>query len=259
MRCVSRAGRAISRATAAGASPSQPSEKITTTAPRTIPRHPKRLLNSARRRPMRVPPDQSDAVAPARRRTVSASVCRSAAVSRVSLGSRVAKTNASAAAPAAARGRSLGQARVRGSIEPEMSQSSTGRRRRVVARRRTGRTGSPGFVGAMGSRRTHEERLRGLRETALTDGEPARLCSPIGLHIGLRRPAHRRTYSAGDRSVHRRPDRRPQPRRLRQPPQPHLRPRPRHSPGAGHKLTNSPTRTYGMDYRESPELRGGRR
>jgi xanthine dehydrogenase accessory factor len=44
------------------------------------------------------------------------------------------------------------------------------------------------FVGAMGSRRTHEDRNRRLREIGLTDGELSRLRSPIGLDLGARTP-----------------------------------------------------------------------
>ncbi|MFI0815906.1 XdhC family protein [Streptomyces sp. NPDC021098] len=44
------------------------------------------------------------------------------------------------------------------------------------------------FVGAMGSRRTHEDRTRKLREVGLTDRELARLRSPIGLDLGARTP-----------------------------------------------------------------------
>ncbi|MFC9897506.1 XdhC family protein [Nocardia sp. NPDC127579] len=46
-----------------------------------------------------------------------------------------------------------------------------------------------GYVGAMGSRRTHAERLARLREIGLTEGELARLRSPIGLDLGGRTPA----------------------------------------------------------------------
>ncbi|MER5883384.1 XdhC/CoxI family protein [Streptomyces sp. NPDC001941] len=44
------------------------------------------------------------------------------------------------------------------------------------------------YVGAMGSRRTHEDRLRRLREVGLTEPELARLRSPIGLDLGGRTP-----------------------------------------------------------------------
>lgn len=45
-----------------------------------------------------------------------------------------------------------------------------------------------GYIGAMGSRQTHDERLARLREQGLTDGELARLHSPIGLDLGARTP-----------------------------------------------------------------------
>ena len=45
-----------------------------------------------------------------------------------------------------------------------------------------------GYVGAMGSRRTHDDRLRRLREAGLTDAELSRLASPIGLDLGARTP-----------------------------------------------------------------------
>ncbi|MGW2113038.1 XdhC family protein [Streptomyces sp. NPDC001948] len=44
------------------------------------------------------------------------------------------------------------------------------------------------FVGAMGSRRTHEDRDRRLREAGVTNEELARLRSPIGLDLGARTP-----------------------------------------------------------------------
>ncbi|PRY10249.1 XdhC family protein [Kineococcus rhizosphaerae] len=48
--------------------------------------------------------------------------------------------------------------------------------------------GPAAYVGAMGSRRTHEDRLRALREAGVTDGELSRLRSPIGLDLGARTP-----------------------------------------------------------------------
>jgi xanthine dehydrogenase accessory factor len=45
-----------------------------------------------------------------------------------------------------------------------------------------------GYIGAMGSRRTHEDRLARLRDVGLTEDELARLRSPIGLDLGARTP-----------------------------------------------------------------------
>ncbi|MFD9031087.1 XdhC family protein [Streptomyces sp. NPDC059567] len=45
-----------------------------------------------------------------------------------------------------------------------------------------------GYVGAMGSRRTHEDRLERLRAAGTTEAELVRLRSPIGLDLGGRGP-----------------------------------------------------------------------
>ncbi|MFF5444046.1 XdhC family protein [Streptomyces sp. NPDC012888] len=44
------------------------------------------------------------------------------------------------------------------------------------------------YVGAMGSRKTHEDRNKRLREVGVTELELARLRSPIGLDLGARTP-----------------------------------------------------------------------
>ena len=45
-----------------------------------------------------------------------------------------------------------------------------------------------GYVGAMGSRSTHLDRLARLREAGLTETQLDRLSSPIGLDLGARTP-----------------------------------------------------------------------
>ncbi len=49
--------------------------------------------------------------------------------------------------------------------------------------------GSPvAFIGAMGSRRTHEDRIARLRDAGLSDAQLSRLHSPVGLDLGARTP-----------------------------------------------------------------------
>lgn len=45
-----------------------------------------------------------------------------------------------------------------------------------------------GYVGAMGSRRPHEDRMDRLRAAGVTDRELKRMSSPIGLDLGARTP-----------------------------------------------------------------------
>jgi xanthine dehydrogenase accessory factor len=60
-----------------------------------------------------------------------------------------------------------------------------------------------GYVGAMGSRRTHEDRLARLREAGLTDAELSRLASPIGLDLGARTPEETAVSIAAEIIAHR--------------------------------------------------------
>ncbi|MCP9205822.1 XdhC family protein [Streptomyces sp. NEAU-Y11] len=55
-----------------------------------------------------------------------------------------------------------------------------------------------GYVGAMGSRRTHRDRLRRLREVGLGEPELARLRSPIGLDLGAHTPEETALSIAGE-------------------------------------------------------------
>ncbi|WP_034087728.1 XdhC family protein [Streptacidiphilus albus] len=61
-----------------------------------------------------------------------------------------------------------------------------------------------GFVGAMGSRRTHHERLDRLREVGLSELELSRLRSPIGLDLGARTPEETAVAVAAEIVAHRR-------------------------------------------------------
>ena len=55
-----------------------------------------------------------------------------------------------------------------------------------------------GYVGAMGSRRTHDDRMDRLRAAGLTGAELSRLSSPIGLDLGARTPEETAVSIAAD-------------------------------------------------------------
>ncbi|MFI8828637.1 XdhC family protein [Streptomyces sp. NPDC053431] len=60
------------------------------------------------------------------------------------------------------------------------------------------------YIGAMGSRRTHEDRNRRLREAGVTELELARLRSPIGLDLGARTPEETALSIGAEIVAHRR-------------------------------------------------------
>ncbi|MBZ4323573.1 XdhC family protein [Streptomyces huiliensis] len=59
------------------------------------------------------------------------------------------------------------------------------------------------YVGAMGSHRTHRERLRRLRAAGVSEAELSRLRSPIGLDLGARSPEETAVSIAAEIVAHR--------------------------------------------------------
>ncbi|WP_432533050.1 XdhC family protein [Kineococcus arenarius] len=64
--------------------------------------------------------------------------------------------------------------------------------------------GPAGYVGAMGSRRTHHDRVARLLDEGLSPGELARLASPIGLDLGARTPQETAVSIAAEIVAHQR-------------------------------------------------------
>ena len=59
------------------------------------------------------------------------------------------------------------------------------------------------YIGAMGSRRTHDDRLARLREEGVSEESLARLASPIGLDLGARTPEETAVSIAAEIVAHR--------------------------------------------------------
>ncbi len=55
-----------------------------------------------------------------------------------------------------------------------------------------------GYIGAMGSRRTHDNRTARLKEEGVSDEDLARIASPIGLDVGARTPEETAVAIAGE-------------------------------------------------------------